>query len=243
MKRTSFRRSTTLPSGKLNTGNSLDETKARIPKPTPRGADLTDDSICSVYVDIRDDNHPTDWMLLRYDGQTNRLKVTNSGSGGFKELVNSLVEEPLYAYFRHTFGDTSRTKFIFLNYVPEALNGLKKAKVAGHKPEVAAFLKYFHVEINALSRDDINIKNLETKLRSAGGANYGIGSGGGSTGGENFGGIKANAVNFYAVKDKESKVEIVYQKGPRTTTPIDLSGRATVASATEARKNTVDLNL
>jgi len=240
-KRTSFRRSTTVPAGKLNTGNTLDEVKARIPKQTTRGADLTDDSIASTYVDLRDDNNPTNWMLLRYDGQTNKLRVSKSGSGGFKELVASLVEEPLFAYFSYTFGDTSRTKFIFLNYVPEVLNGLKKAKISAHKPEVAAFLKYFHVEINALSRDDISIKNLEAKLRSAGGADYGSGRGGGTSGGENFGGIKANAANFYAVKDKQSKVEIVYQKGPLTTTPIDLSGRPMVASASEARKNTVDI--
>jgi len=102
-------------------------------------------------------------------------------------------------------------------------------------------LKYFHVEINALSRDDISTQKLVAKLRSAGGADYGSGRGGGTNGGENFGGIKSNAANFYAKTEKESKVEIVYQKGPLSTTPIDLSGRPMVASATEARKNTVDL--
>jgi len=241
--RNSFRRSSLRKSLNLGlTGNSLEEVQARIPKPTPRGIDLTDSSLAEVYVKIRDDSDATDWMLFLYDGQSNRVTVKHSGSGGFTELQKHLVEEPLYGYCRHTFGDTQRAKFVFLSYTPETLNGLKKAKVAGHKPDVAAFLKYFHVEINALSRDDITVRNLENKLRSAGGADYGSGRGGGTSGGEQFGQIKANAANFYAKTDKESKVDIVYQKGPLSTTPVDLSGRPTVAVASEARKNTVGVN-
>jgi len=238
VKRASFRKSVTLGAG---TGNSLEEVQARIPKPSPKGADLTDPDIAKIYVDVRDDSHPADWMLLRYDGQTNKLKVTNSGSGGFTEFVKYIVEEPLYGYLRYTFGDTNRTKFIFVSYVPDKLNGLKKAKIAGHKPDVTAFIKYFHVEINALSRESLSAKNIEAKLRAAGGADYGSGKGGGTSGGENFGGVKANAANFYAKTDSESKVQVVYQKGPLSTTPMDISGRPMVAAASEARKNIIDL--
>jgi len=241
-RRNTFRKSANL-SGKSNTGNSLDEVLARVPKPTQRGADLTDPEIAKVYVDVREDNTPTDWMLMGYGDSNNKLKVYGSGSGGFKEFYGRLVDEPLFGYLRYTFGDTSRTKFIFISYSPEKMNGLKKARIAGHKPDVSAFLKYFHVEINALTKDDISQANVESKLRSAGGADYGSGKGGGSNGGENFSSIKANAAQFYAGKDKESSVEIVYAKGPLSTTPCDLSGRPMVAAASAVKKNTVDLKL
>jgi len=237
-KRASLRHSTMLTG--FNTGNTIDEVQARIPKPNPRAADLTDPSISQIYVNIRDDNHPTDWMMLRYEGQTNKLKAMDSGTGGFQEFSSRIVEEPCFGYFRYTFGDTKRTKFIFVSYVPEKINGLKKAKIASHKPEVASFLKYFHVELNALSKDEITTAKLEAKLKMAGGADYGTGRGGGNNGGENFGGIKANAASFYAKTDKESK-PVTYAKGPLSTTPIDLSGRPMVAAASEARKNIVNL--
>lgn len=235
-KQAPVRRATTT---KLSTGNSFEEVKSRVPPVTPRAVDLTDDNIAETYVKIRDDEDDSNWMVLSYTKENqNKLEVHGSGSGGYKEMAQNFIEEPMFAYLRYTYGDTNRAKFIFIAYVPDNLNGLKKARINGHRPAVEAFLKYFHISIAALSKDDYSERNITAKLSTAGGAQYGVGGGGSSSGGEDFSAVKNRARGFYSGVEKEGNIAIVYEKGPLTITPCDLSGRPMVANATEVKKNT-----
>jgi hypothetical protein len=130
-------------------------------------------------------------------------------------------------------------KFLFLTYVPDALPGLRKMKVQNHKGSVDTFFKYYHVGIPAFSKPELAEKVIVEKLKKAGGADYGTGQGGGSRGAQNFGTIKNQSRTFYAETDKKTELKnIVFQKGPLTTTPCDLSGRPMVAPPTEVKKNT-----
>ena len=175
--------------------------------------------------------------LLGYRESQNELQLYGSGEGGLEELKSNLVEEPLFGYFSHVFGDTNRKKFIFLSWLPESVGGMKKSRVMGHKAAVDAFFKYFHITISAFQPSDLSQSVVEGRLKAAAGADYGVGTGGGTRGEQNFGGIKDQAKNLYLEKEKETNVQIVYEKGPLTTTPCDLSGRAMVAPPSEAKKN------
>eukprot|EP00128_Syssomonas_multiformis_P014904 Colp12_sorted_trinity150504_noHs@12917 len=214
------------------------EAATRIQPPKGKEADLTDPAILDAYAKVRDDHDETNWMLLGYGSEQHKLKVYGSGQGGFEEFQSKIPEEPVFGYFRYIFGDTARSKFIFFSYVPDNLNGLKKAKVLGHKPAVESFLKYFHIQMHILTLKDLTVTNLESKLKAAGGADYGVGKGGGTTGDQQFGNIKNQAKGFYKQTETQATIKsVTYTKGPLTTTPCDLSGRPTVAAATEARKN------
>jgi hypothetical protein len=70
-------------------------------------------------------------------------------------------------------------------------------------------------------------------LLAAGGANYSVQE-------ENkgdFQGYKNTTRAFYEEKDKNTKVKAVYNTGPLSTTPMDISGRSMVASQTEFKQN------
>lgn len=208
-----------------------------VPPKSTKDADLSNEEIVNVYTKMRNDNDPTNWMLLGYRESQNELQLYGSGEGGLEEMKSNLVEEPLFGYFSHVYGDTNRKKFIFLSWLPESVGGMKKSRVMGHKAAVDAFFKYFHITISAFQQSDLSQSVIEGRLKAAGGADYGVGTGGGTRGEQNFGGIKDQAKNLYLEKEKETNVQIVYEKGPLTTTPCDLSGRAMVAPPSEAKKN------
>jgi len=136
-------------------------------------------------------------------------------------------------YLNYTFGDTGRSKFIFLSYVPDYLNGLEKSRVLGHRGDVEKFFKYMQITWHVLTLDELVEKDLVQKLLRAGGANYSVQE-------ENkgdFTSYKTQTRQFYEEKDKQTKVKPIYNTGPLTTTPVDLSGRPTVAAPTEALAN------
>jgi len=208
-----------------------------VPPRSTKDVDLSNEEIFNVYTKIRLDNDSTNWMLLGYRDSPNELSVYGHGSGGLEELKQALVEEPLFGYFSYVYGDTNRSKFIFFSWLPESVGGMKKSRVMGHRSAVDAFFKYFHITISAFQPSDLSQSLVEAKLKAAGGADYGVGTGGGTRGEQNFGGIKDQAKNMYLEKEKETNVSIVYEKGPLTTTPCDLGGRSFVAPSSEAKKN------
>jgi hypothetical protein len=189
--------------------------------------DLSDPKVVNAYESVRDDNTDTNWLLLGYGGSKKTLQLYGSGKGGLKEFVGKLPEnEVVYGYLRVVYGDSGRSKFVFVTYVPDTLSGLAKAKANMHKPSVDNFLKYFHIHVAATTASDLQEATIQAKLFAAGGANYGTG-GQAPAGSENFGNIKNNARSFFSETEKKGSVSIQYNKDPlAATTPVSLMGRA-----------------
>jgi len=206
--------------------------------PKPREADLTDAEVLNMYVRMRDDQDPLTYMILGYDNSVSqdKLFVTASGTGDFDEFVENITEnKPIYMYLNYKFGDTGRSRFIVMSYVPEAINGLQKARVVGHRGAVESFIKYYQISWHCLSIDEIKESELSKKLRNAGGADYSVQE----QNKGNFSNYKTQTKEFYSETDKNTKVKgLSYGKGPLTTTPCDISGRAMVAPTSEVKKNT-----
>jgi hypothetical protein len=177
-------------------------------------------------------------MILGYDNSISpdKLKVVESGDGDFSDFVEHLSDEkPVYMYLNYRFGDTGRPRFIFMSFVPEAFNGLQKARVLGHRAAVETFIKYYQISWHCLSIDEIKEDELNNKLRKAGGADYSVQE---SNKG-NFSSYKKQTKDFYEETDKRTAIKsLVYEKGPLTTTACDISGRSMVAPSTEFLKNT-----
>jgi len=205
--------------------------------PKQREADLNDPEILNLYVRMRDDQDPLAWIILGYDNSISqdKLFIISSGNGDFEEFVENIPDnKPVYMYLNYKFGDTGRSRFIVMSFVPEALNGLQKARVVGHRGAVESFIKYYQINWHCLSKDEITEAELNKKLRKAGGADYSAQEDNKG----NFSNYKKQTKEFYTETDKKTKVKIVYEKGPLVTTPCDISGRSMVAPATEASKNT-----
>jgi len=190
--------------------------------------DISSVDIKNAYDQVRDDGAPTNWMLLGYGSSKKTLELYGQGEGSLKELVSNLKEDEVtYGYVRVIYGDSQRSKFVFVTYVPEGLSGMAKAKANMHKPTVIQFLKYMHVEICATTTAELDETLIQAKLTAAAGANYGTG-GIAPTGSENYGSIKDNAKNFFQqTESKGNRQSIVYNNGPLAeTTPVALQGRA-----------------
>lgn len=189
--------------------------------------DLSDSKVVSAYEAVRDDNTDTNWLILGYGGSKKTLQLYGSGEGGLNEFVSKLPDnEVVYGYLRVVYGDSGRSKFVFVTYVPDSLSGLAKAKANMHKPSVDSFLKYFHIQVAATTASDLQEATIQAKLFAAGGANYGTG-GQAPAGSENFGNIKNNARSFFSETEKKGSVSIQYNKDPlAATTPVNLTGRA-----------------
>jgi len=204
--------------------------------PKPREADLTDAEVLNMYVRMRDDQDPLTWMILGYDNSISqdKLFVTASGMGDFQEFAENIIEgKPIYMYLNYKFGDTGRSRFIVMSYVPEALNGLQKARVVGHRGAVESFIKYYQISWHCLSIEEITEPDLSKKLRTAGGADYSVQE----ENKGNFSNYKTQTKEFYSETDKNTKLKsLVYGQGPLVTTPCDISGRAMVAPTSEVKK-------
>jgi len=203
--------------------------------PTEKDADLTDPEVLDYYVKLRDDNNPLSWAIFGYGSSKNKLEVLSSGTGDVNDLKDNIPDQPVYIYFKHVFGDTERSKFIFMTYVPESLNGLQKSRVLGHRGSVESFFKYFHIAWHILDMSELEEETLLKKLLSAGGANYSVQE---SNKG-NFSDYKTKTKQFYNETEKRGD-NIVFknEQSPLSLTPIDISGRPTVAPTTQFLGNT-----
>jgi len=211
----------------------------RIGRPaTKQSADLTDSSVVECYMRVRNDQDPLVWFILGYaQNSQNKLIVIASGDKDFDEMKSNLIEDACFMYINYKFGDTQRSKFLYMTYVPDSLGGLKKSRVVGHRPAVEKLLKYIHLQWHVLDKSEMTTKVLNEKLLAAGGANYSVQE---SNKGD-FSGYKQTTKDFYSAKEKDTKLsEIVYEKGPLAITPMDIQGRNMVASQSEFKGNLKD---
>eukprot|EP01128_Nolandella_sp_AFSM9_P007351 TRINITY_DN39_c1_g1_i1.p1 TRINITY_DN39_c1_g1~~TRINITY_DN39_c1_g1_i1.p1 ORF type:complete len:520 (+),score=243.04 TRINITY_DN39_c1_g1_i1:73-1632(+) len=213
------------------------EATTRIPlRPGSRGADIRDPAILETYLEMRDDNHSTKWMILGYKANSkNVLEVAAKGDGQWDEFVAAIPDSSCFMYINYSFGDSNRSKFVFLTYVPDTLGGMAKSRIVGHRPAIYKFIKYAQIQWDALDLADFTEEALKQKLLKAGGANYSVQE---SDKG-NFSNYKKTTKQFYSETEKQGDGKAVsYSDGPLSTTPVDISGRPTVASPTSFLANT-----
>eukprot|EP01126_Amoeba_proteus_P023605 TRINITY_DN236_c0_g1_i14.p1 TRINITY_DN236_c0_g1~~TRINITY_DN236_c0_g1_i14.p1 ORF type:complete len:445 (-),score=122.94 TRINITY_DN236_c0_g1_i14:468-1613(-) len=136
----------------------MKEAMMRISKqPSRQQADLTDPVIISTYIRVRNHRDELNWMMIGYADnlKTNKLSVIGCGSGGWNELLVAIPEDAVYIYLDYKFGDTARSKFVFITYVPDSLSSLKKSRVVGHRPAVEKLLKYMQISWHVLEKHDL----------------------------------------------------------------------------------------
>lgn len=206
-------------------------------------ADVSDPAIYEAIEDVRDDSTDTDWVALGYASKT-KIAVIATGSSGHAGLMDVCTETAtLFCLLRMVDGDqeSRRIKFIGLTFVGEDVGGMQRGRVATHKGSVFHLCGQMNIEIQADNHSECNTELIRKKLKVAGGADYDTGSNAGGYRSQAKS-IRAKSLAAYQSRERYGNIDqVVYTTSALpSATPMDLSGRPTVASASEAQKNTMD---
>jgi len=135
------------------------------------------DEVKAEWHRVQDDAHPQGWVVAEYAPDGKSLALKASGEGGMKEFKEQLSPDVLsWGAFRcwgvDKRGGTEckRTKFIFVQWMPEGVSQIKKAKMGAHKGAAKAAMDGAHMDILCESLDDFEEQGLMTKLQASTGA-------------------------------------------------------------------------
>lgn len=206
-------------------------------------ADTSDPAIREAIEDVRDDGTDTDWAAFGYKSKT-VLGVHASGNTGHAGLMEVCTDDAvLFCLLRLIDGDqeSRRVKFIGLTFVGEDVGGMQRGRVATHKGGFFRLCGQMNIELQADNHAECALPLLIKKLKVAGGADYDTGSNAGGYRSEAKS-IRAKSLKAYQTREKFGNIEkVVYETSALpSSTPMDLAGRPTVASASEVKKNTKD---
>ncbi|ORX39713.1 hypothetical protein BD324DRAFT_678818 [Kockovaella imperatae] len=140
-------------------------------------ATVTDPKIAEAYENVRSNSDETTWMILDYESdKSDTLTLTSTGTGNLEEFASKL--EPGHAsfgYIRVTYKNddhSSREKFCLVIWIGEQVKVMRRAKVSVHTADVKRVLKAYSIEVSASTKGDLQEKDIVSRLRKAGGANY-----------------------------------------------------------------------
>jgi hypothetical protein len=127
----------------------------------------------AAYNDVLSNSSDVNWAVFGYEGNTNVLKVVETGDGGLDELVDEMnAGKCLYAFMRVTDPNTQLPKNVLVNWQGEGVPGTRKGVCARHTHDVANFFRGAHVTINARSEMDLEEDSVLGKVAQASGANF-----------------------------------------------------------------------
>ncbi|KAL9702094.1 hypothetical protein quinque_005612 [Culex quinquefasciatus] len=124
------------------------------------------DSIVSAWKSVVDTKSSTNWALFTYEGQTNVLKVQETGEDGIAELAAELNSGKLqYGFVRVDNRETGIAKFVFINWQGEGAPTARKGTCAKHVRDVTNLLKGAHITVHATTEDDVEEARILEKLQ------------------------------------------------------------------------------
>jgi len=137
---------------------------------------IDEDAIRASIKQVRSDNDDTDWLLLGYEGNTNKVLLQAKDSDGLEGLLNHLKpNEVQYGLYRttDTVDNTVAVKFVLILWVGEGVAGPRKARITTHKGEITSFMGQYHVDCSCSNLDEINDEIIRDLVqRASGTASY-----------------------------------------------------------------------
>jgi hypothetical protein len=108
--------------------------------------DLSKPEVKEVWAKVRDRKNKTNWCLLGFEGQTSRLVVVGSGTGGFREMKTRLSDDAaLFGAFQVIGIDkrgavqAEREKFVAFDFVGGSIPEYSRADFNFAKDKVNRF--------------------------------------------------------------------------------------------------------
>ncbi|KAI9014149.1 actin depolymerizing protein [Hyaloraphidium curvatum] len=141
------------------------------------GEVVLDPEIKEAYEAVRSDDDKTDWLLAVYeDGKKDSLKLAGKGTGGLEALKAELKDDACaYGYIGMDVGNDElsiRRKFVLVSWTPANVSVMRRAKVSVHLAGVKKVLSVFSIEAPASTLQDLDYKEIETRVKKSMGANY-----------------------------------------------------------------------
>lgn len=144
------------------------------------GADSPE--ILAAYDAVRSDKDESNWLLISYaSAMGDKLTLTSTGAGGLEELAAKLDDsQAQYAYVRVEYAndtESKRVKFAFVTWIGENTKVMRKARVSIESGNVKRVLAHHSISVDARDKGDLAEKEIVSRLRKAGGADYNGGRG------------------------------------------------------------------
>jgi hypothetical protein len=138
--------------------------------------------ILEAYDAVRSDKDDTNWLLLSdHPSARNKLALADKGTGGLEEVVPKLDDEKVqYAYVRIEYAndaESKRIKFALVVWIGKDVKPLRRGRVLSEGADVRKVLSHYSIQVDASSKGDLEEKDIVTRLRKAGGADYNGGRG------------------------------------------------------------------
>uniref|UniRef100_A0A182JWK5 Drebrin n=1 Tax=Anopheles christyi TaxID=43041 RepID=A0A182JWK5_9DIPT len=124
------------------------------------------DALVGAWMSVFDRKSATNWALFGYEGQTNVLKLQETGEDGISELAAELNSGKIqYAFLRVDNSETGIAKFVFVNWQGEGAPIARKGTCAKHVRDVTALLHGAHITVHATNEDDVEEARILEKLQ------------------------------------------------------------------------------
>ncbi|CAO3659895.1 unnamed protein product [Rhizopus stolonifer] len=98
-------------------------------------------------------------LLAGYKDSRNVIVLYSSGTNGLSEFREHLTNEILFGFIR------VEDKFVLVTYVPDSVNGVRRARALVHSRSVAAVCPLAHAQLTASSLSDLSDSNIRTRLK------------------------------------------------------------------------------
>uniref|UniRef100_A0A915B733 Drebrin-like protein n=1 Tax=Parascaris univalens TaxID=6257 RepID=A0A915B733_PARUN len=117
--------------------------------------------ILSAYNGVVQSPNSQNWIILDYEGNSNILKVGDTGDDGIDELSTSFNSGKLqYGIAAVRSNAASQPKMILIQWQGEGVPSARLAATAGHANDLKRFLRGIHVVIIARSEDDVDPESI-----------------------------------------------------------------------------------
>lgn len=119
-----------------------------------------------AWTTVVDTKSSTNWALFSYEGQTNVLKLQETGEDGISELAAEFNSGKIqYGFVRVDNKETGIAKFVFINWQGEGAPTARKGTCAKHVRDVTNLLHGAHITIHATNEDDVEEALVLEKLQ------------------------------------------------------------------------------
>uniref|UniRef100_A0A2M4AIM4 Putative drebrin n=1 Tax=Anopheles triannulatus TaxID=58253 RepID=A0A2M4AIM4_9DIPT len=124
------------------------------------------EAIVAAWKTVVDRKSATNWALFGYEGQSNVLKVQETGEDGISELAAELNSGKIqYAFLRVDNSETGIAKFVFINWQGEGAPIARKGTCAKHVRDVTDLVHGAHITLHATNEDDVEEARILEKLQ------------------------------------------------------------------------------
>lgn len=126
--------------------------------------------ILSKYNKVIEDCSCSSWLILDYEGNSNKLKVGDYGDSGIEEMLTCFNSGKLqYGIMAMPASGTRQPKIILIRWQGDGVPSERLAVSVRHAEDLRFFLKGIHAVITARNEDDIDLKSIEKVVSKLGG--------------------------------------------------------------------------